>query len=189
VLRPASPALLHLPRQGPIRAIGIVYVRAFSLDSARQAVTDSKRTATLHYDITAAARSLARRCYRHSFHPHKKHARQNDGGSFRRPRPPGLYHRLGPQRQRHEQGRDPGQCGSREAPRGRLQVQDAAEHLAEVRDPAQSLRLQALTCWCYRFIGVSDLASVRFSLPAQLLEPRPNLGMFFTCGVCSQLRR
>lgn len=26
-----------------------------------------------------------------------------------------------------------------------------------------------------RFIGVSDLASVRFSLPAQLLEPTPNL--------------
>jgi hypothetical protein len=26
-----------------------------------------------------------------------------------------------------------------------------------------------------RFIGVSDLAAVRFSLPAQLLEPRPNL--------------
>ena len=28
-----------------------------------------------------------------------------------------------------------------------------------------------------RFIGVSDLAAVRFSLPAQLLEPTPNLGM------------
>lgn len=26
-----------------------------------------------------------------------------------------------------------------------------------------------------RFIGVSDLASVRFSLPSQLLEPTPNL--------------
>jgi oxysterol-binding protein-related protein 9/10/11 len=26
-----------------------------------------------------------------------------------------------------------------------------------------------------RFIGVADIASVRFSLPAQLLEPRPNL--------------
>lgn len=33
----------------------------------------------------------------------------------------------------------------------------------------------------HRFIGVSDLASVRFSLPAQLLEPRPNLGTFATC--------
>lgn len=27
-----------------------------------------------------------------------------------------------------------------------------------------------------RFIGVSDIASVRFSLPSQLLEPVPNLG-------------
>lgn len=27
-----------------------------------------------------------------------------------------------------------------------------------------------------RFVGVSDIASVRFSLPAQLLEPTPNLG-------------
>lgn len=26
-----------------------------------------------------------------------------------------------------------------------------------------------------RFIGVADIASVRFSLPAQLLEPTPNL--------------
>jgi len=26
-----------------------------------------------------------------------------------------------------------------------------------------------------RFIGVADIASVRFSLPSQLLEPRPNL--------------
>ncbi|KAK6841177.1 Oxysterol-binding protein [Apiospora arundinis] len=26
-----------------------------------------------------------------------------------------------------------------------------------------------------RFIGVADLAAVRFSLPSQLLEPRPNL--------------
>lgn len=28
---------------------------------------------------------------------------------------------------------------------------------------------------CRRFIGVSDLAAVRFSLPSQLLEPTPNL--------------
>ena len=28
----------------------------------------------------------------------------------------------------------------------------------------------------FRFIGVTDIASVRFSLPAQLLEPTPNLG-------------
>ena len=31
----------------------------------------------------------------------------------------------------------------------------------------------------FRFVGVADIASVRFSLPAQLLEPRPNLGMFY----------
>ena len=29
----------------------------------------------------------------------------------------------------------------------------------------------------YRFIGVADIAAVRFSLPAHLLEPTPNLGM------------
>ena len=28
-----------------------------------------------------------------------------------------------------------------------------------------------------RFIGVADIAAVRFSLPSQLLEPIPNLGM------------
>jgi hypothetical protein len=28
----------------------------------------------------------------------------------------------------------------------------------------------------YRFIGVPDMAAVRFSLPAQLIEPIPNLG-------------
>lgn len=31
-----------------------------------------------------------------------------------------------------------------------------------------------------RFIGVADIASVRFSLPAQLLEPTPNLGKSYT---------
>ena len=30
----------------------------------------------------------------------------------------------------------------------------------------------------YRFIGVSDIAAVRFSLPAQLLEPTPNVGTY-----------
>jgi len=33
-----------------------------------------------------------------------------------------------------------------------------------------------LTGGCNRFLGVADLASIRFSLPAQLLEPIPNLG-------------
>jgi len=30
--------------------------------------------------------------------------------------------------------------------------------------------------WGLRFIGVADIANVRFSLPAQLMEPVPNLG-------------
>lgn len=30
-------------------------------------------------------------------------------------------------------------------------------------------------CASHRFIGVTDLAAVRFSLPSQLLEPTPNL--------------
>lgn len=41
--------------------------------------------------------------------------------------------------------------------------------------------VQASTTWLTlelsRFIGVSDIASVRFSLPAQLMEPIPNLGL------------
>ncbi|KAI9654996.1 MAG: hypothetical protein M1829_000714 [Trizodia sp. TS-e1964] len=37
-------------------------------------------------------------------------------------------------------------------------------------------RLANASNWCIvRFIGVADIASVRFSLPAQLLEPTPNL--------------
>jgi len=42
-----------------------------------------------------------------------------------------------------------------------------------------------------RFIGVADIASVRFSLPAQLLEPIPNLGQFLPAsfGVCFNGRR
>lgn len=34
---------------------------------------------------------------------------------------------------------------------------------------------QLTTFLLNRFIGVADIASVRFSLPAQLLEPTPNL--------------
>lgn len=49
---------------------------------------------------------------------------------------------------------------------------------------AGQTRSMALTRGCCRFIGVSDLAAVRFSLPAQLLEPRPNLGTFDICGLC-----
>jgi hypothetical protein len=38
-------------------------------------------------------------------------------------------------------------------------------------DPADGVVLMRF----FRFIGVADIASVRFSLPSQLLEPRPNL--------------
>jgi hypothetical protein len=34
-----------------------------------------------------------------------------------------------------------------------------------------------------RFIGVADIAAVRFSLPANLLEPTPNLGMLLFTGL------
>ena len=44
--------------------------------------------------------------------------------------------------------------------------------LKEIRD---GVVLVAWSNACLRFIGVSDLASVRFSLPSQLLEPTPNL--------------
>jgi hypothetical protein len=46
---------------------------------------------------------------------------------------------------------------------------EASSHLST---PDEHL---ALTCAACRFIGVADLASVRFSLPSQLLEPTPNL--------------
>ena len=37
----------------------------------------------------------------------------------------------------------------------------------------------------FRFVGVADIASVRFSLPAQLLEPTPNLGTTVdNWGIC-----
>lgn len=42
-------------------------------------------------------------------------------------------------------------------------------------------------CEC-RFVGVADIASVRFSLPAQLLEPTPNLGTtYLITGGCGTL--
>ncbi|KAL2210876.1 hypothetical protein CC79DRAFT_543917 [Sarocladium strictum] len=48
---------------------------------------------------------------------------------------------------------------------------------AAVTDEPQSdgSKLRTFIGILRRFIGVSDLASVRFSLPAQLMEPRPNL--------------
>jgi hypothetical protein len=41
---------------------------------------------------------------------------------------------------------------------------------------ARELLLAEANFVLYRFIGVADIAAVRFSLPAQLLEPTPNLG-------------
>ena len=45
------------------------------------------------------------------------------------------------------------------------------------KPPDESSKLKTFLGVLRRFIGVSDLAAVRFSLPAQLLEPTPNLGM------------
>ncbi|KAF2838538.1 hypothetical protein M501DRAFT_1004285 [Patellaria atrata CBS 101060] len=43
------------------------------------------------------------------------------------------------------------------------------------KDPDEQSKLKTFLGILRRFIGVSDIASVRFSLPAQLLEPTPNL--------------
>ncbi|KAF1920466.1 hypothetical protein BDU57DRAFT_440238 [Ampelomyces quisqualis] len=49
---------------------------------------------------------------------------------------------------------------------------------APAEKPAEdSSKFKTLLGILRKFIGVSDLAAVRFSLPAQLLEPRPNLGL------------
>ncbi|KAM0096501.1 hypothetical protein ACP6JD_000264 [Aspergillus fumigatus] len=39
-----------------------------------------------------------------------------------------------------------------------------------------SSKLKTFLSILRKFVGVADIASVRFSLPAHLLEPRPNLG-------------
>ena len=41
--------------------------------------------------------------------------------------------------------------------------------------PDEGSKLKTLLGLLRKFLGVSDLAAVRFSLPAQLLEPTPNL--------------
>ncbi|KAF2732816.1 hypothetical protein EJ04DRAFT_578122 [Polyplosphaeria fusca] len=43
------------------------------------------------------------------------------------------------------------------------------------KPPDDSSKLKTFLSILRRFIGVSDLAAIRFSLPAQLLEPTPNL--------------
>ncbi|KAL5332649.1 hypothetical protein BJX70DRAFT_392837 [Aspergillus crustosus] len=46
--------------------------------------------------------------------------------------------------------------------------------------PDESSKLKTFLTILRKFVGVSDIASVRFSLPAQLLEPTPNLGSIGT---------
>ncbi|KAJ5162439.1 Oxysterol-binding protein [Penicillium capsulatum] len=43
------------------------------------------------------------------------------------------------------------------------------------KTPDESSKLKTFLSILRKFVGVTDIASVRFSLPAQLLEPRPNL--------------
>ncbi|KAJ5885306.1 hypothetical protein N7495_009816 [Penicillium taxi] len=43
------------------------------------------------------------------------------------------------------------------------------------KTPDDSSKLKTFLSILRKFIGVTDIASVRFSLPAQLMEPRPNL--------------
>ncbi|KAE8348149.1 hypothetical protein BDV28DRAFT_144258 [Aspergillus coremiiformis] len=43
------------------------------------------------------------------------------------------------------------------------------------KTPDDSSKLKTFLCILKKFIGVADIASVRFSLPAHLLEPTPNL--------------
>ncbi|KAI7297521.1 hypothetical protein KC315_g18425 [Hortaea werneckii] len=50
-----------------------------------------------------------------------------------------------------------------------------AEKLPDGKTPDDSSKLRTFLSILKRFIGVTDIAAVRFSLPAQLLEPIPNL--------------
>lgn len=59
---------------------------------------------------------------------------------------------------------------SKEPSRASTPANAAAE-----KPPDESSKLKTFLGVLRRFIGVSDLAAVRFSLPAQLLEPTPNL--------------
>jgi oxysterol-binding protein-related protein 9/10/11 len=44
------------------------------------------------------------------------------------------------------------------------------------KQPDEGSKLKTFLSILRKFIGVADLAAIRFSLPAQLLEPVPNLG-------------
>jgi hypothetical protein len=136
VLRPASCSTPFTPPRAD-KAIGIIYVRAFSLDSIRQAEIDSNRTATPHHDITAGVSEPCKILLSSFSLPFAREARpRNYGGPACRARPRGIHSRLGPQLQGHFQGRNPVWCRCREGSRGRLQVQDTAEYLEKVGLPA-----------------------------------------------------
>ncbi|EJT68347.1 hypothetical protein GGTG_14073 [Gaeumannomyces tritici R3-111a-1] len=51
----------------------------------------------------------------------------------------------------------------------------AADHVAPEEPPSDGSKLKTFIGILKKFIGVADLAAVRFSLPSQLLEPTPNL--------------
>jgi hypothetical protein len=51
----------------------------------------------------------------------------------------------------------------------------ASAHAAPEKPPDDTSKLRMFLGILRKFIGVADIASVRFSLPAQLLEPIPNL--------------
>ncbi|KAI9886629.1 MAG: hypothetical protein M1823_001543 [Watsoniomyces obsoletus] len=54
-------------------------------------------------------------------------------------------------------------------------VSTSSKNSAAEKQPDDSSRLKILLGILRKFIGVADIAAVRFSLPAQLLEPIPNL--------------
>lgn len=56
-----------------------------------------------------------------------------------------------------------------------LSTADNAAAGADGTTPSDGSKLRTFLSILKRFIGVSDMAAVRFSLPAQLLEPIPNL--------------
>lgn len=57
----------------------------------------------------------------------------------------------------------------------RTPTKDTSSSAAAEKTPDDSSKLRTFLSILKRFIGVTDIAAVRFSLPAQLLEPIPNL--------------
>jgi hypothetical protein len=60
-------------------------------------------------------------------------------------------------------------------PAGAASKDDYKDMPSDGRAPDDSSKLKTFLSILKRFIGVSDMAAVRFSLPAQLMEPIPNL--------------